>query len=403
MSWIPLSRIVSYDSLMARALITGELLRWARTRAGASIDTVAEKLKVPRADVEAWEADRSQPSFAKARDAAKYLRVPFGYLFLEKPPGETVAIPDLRRIGGEPVEQLGPDFYQVYQDAIAKQNWYREYLLHQGFEALPFVGSRTMNDDPATVAADMRRSLDVTIEWRQQCPNWEAMFRGLVAKTEQTGVLVLRNSIVGNNTHRPLSVQEFRGFALSDPLAPLVFINSADAATAQIFSLAHELAHIWLNISAISNFGLNRSPEGYDPLEIFCNRVAAEFLVARAEFLERWRRDLTLGQNADALSREFRVSTLVIARRALDLERTTGEQYLRFYERAAEAREAAPKKKEKGGGPDFYTLARIRNGSKFAKAVLTEALEGRLLLRDAGQLLSVKPAKLKELAKELEG
>jgi Zn-dependent peptidase ImmA (M78 family)/DNA-binding XRE family transcriptional regulator len=388
---------------MVQALISGEVLRWARLRAGASLDSVAEKLKVSPEDVTAWEEERSLPSFAKARDAAKYLRVPFGYLFLDKPPAETIAIPDLRRIGGEPVGQLGPNFTHVYQDAIAKQNWYREYLIHQGFEALPFVGSRTIHDDPAAVASDMRRTLDVTTEWRRECSNWEAMFRGLVAKTEKAGVLVLRNSIVGNNTHRPLSVREFRGFALSDPIAPLIFINSADATAAQIFSLAHELAHIWLNISAISNFGLNQTPEGYDPLEVFCNRVAAEFLVARNEFLENWKADLPLDQNADVLSREFRVSTLVIARRALDLGRIAREEYFRFYERAAEAREQIPEKKGKGGGPDFYTLARIRNSATFARAVLTEALEGRLLLRDAGQLLSVKPAKLKELAKELGG
>ena len=373
-------------------------------RAGASLDAVADKLKVSPEDVVAWEEQRSLPSFAKARDAAKYLRVPFGYLFLDKPPRETIAIPDLRRVGGEPLEQLGPDFTQVYQDAIAKQNWYREYLAQQGAAELPFVGSRTINDDAAAVAADMRRTLGVTAEWRRACANWEAMYRELVAKTERTGVLVLRNSIVGNNTRRPLSVQEFRGFALSDKLAPLIFINSADATAAQIFSLSHELAHIWLNVSAISNFGLNRTAEGYDALEVFCNRTAEEFLVARDEFRARWRADLSLDQNADALSREFRVSPLVIARRALDLGRIARDQYLRFYEHASAAREQAPERKEKrGGGPDFYTLARVRNSATFAKAVLTEAFEGRMLLRDAGQLLSVRPAKLKELAKELEG
>jgi transcriptional regulator with XRE-family HTH domain len=250
---------------MVDALITGEVLRWARKRAGASLDAVAEKLKVSREQVDDWEEHRSLPSFAKARDAAKFLRVPFGYLFLDKPPGEVIAIPDLRRIGGEPVEDLGPDFYEIYQDAVAKQNWYRDYLFQQGpVGPLRFVGSRTINDEPATVAADMRHVLEVTIEWRRRCENWEAMFRGFVTKTESAGVLVLRNSIVGNNTHRPLSVNEFRGFALSDPIAPLVFINSADAAAAQIFSLAHELAHIWLDVSAISNFGLNRTPEGYE-------------------------------------------------------------------------------------------------------------------------------------------
>lgn len=388
---------------MVQALITGEVLRWARLRAGASIDAVAEKLKVPRTEVEAWENDRGQPSFPKARDVAKYLRVPLGYLFLDKPPAETLAIPDLRRVGGERLEQLSPDFYQVYQDAIAKQSWYREYLLYNGSETLPFVGSRKMGDDPTIVAAEMRSTLGITINLRQQTTNWEAMFRAFVGKTENAGVLVLRNSVVGNNTHRPLSVQEFRGFALSDPIAPLIFINTADATAAQIFSLAHELAHIWLNVSAISNFALNRMPEGYDPLEVYCNRVAAEFLVARTEFIDRWRPDRSLDENADALSRDFRVSKLVIVRRALDLGRITREEYLRFYGSADEARGKTSKKKEKAGGPDFYTLARIRNSPTFARAVLTEALEGRLLLRDAGQLLSVKPAKLKELAKELEG
>ena len=387
---------------MAQALISGEALRWARLRAGASVNAVAEKLKVSTEDVEAWEGDRSLPSFAKARDIAKYLRVPFGYLFLDSPPQEAVAIPDLRRLGGEPVGRLGPDFIQIYRDALAKQDWYRDYLIQQGSAELQFVGSRTLLDEPATLAADMRRKLNVTIEWRRKCLDWEVMFRDLVVKTEEAGVLVLRNSIVGNNTHRPLSVKEFRGFALSDPLAPIVFINSADAAPAQIFSLAHELAHIWLNVSAISNFDLDRPLEGHDPIEVFCNKVAAEFLVARAEFIERWRADLTLDQNADALCREFRVSTLVIARRALDLGYIAREEYLRFIEVAAAKRDQDSEKKEKGGGPDFYTLARIRNSATFAKAVLTEALEGRLLLRDAGQLLSMKPAKLRVLAKDLE-
>ena len=387
---------------MVQALITGEVLRWARLRAGASVDAVAEKLKVSRDDVEDWEESRSRPSFAKARIVAKYLRVPFGYLFLERPPIETVSIPDLRRIGGEPVESLGPDFYDVYQDALAKQDWYRDFLLQQGAQALSYVGSCTLRDNPAAVAADMRAILSVTPEWRRNTANWEAMFRGLVAKTEEVGTLVLRNSIVGNNTHRALSVQEFRGFALSDPIAPLVFINSGDAAAAQIFSLAHELSHIWLNVSAISNFGLSRAAGVYDPLEVFCNKVAAEFLVSRVEFLELWRQGQSLEQNVNALSREFRVSTLVIARRALDLGQITRDDFVLFSARAAEAREPAQDAETQRGGPDFYTLSKMRNSPTFARAVLNEAFEGRLLLRDAGQLLSVKPDKLKQLARKLE-
>lgn len=388
---------------MVHALVTGEVLRWARQRAGASVQAVADKLHVTPETVTEWEEDVSLPSFAKARDLAKFLRVPFGYLFLDQPPRETLTIPDLRRLGDDVAAELGADFFAVYQDARAKQAWYREHLIQNGAEALAFVGSFTRQDNPQTVAENIREVLGLTAEWRRATADWAAMVREFVRKTEDAGILVLRNSLVGNNTHRRLSVSEFRGFALSDDYAPLVFINTADAAAAQVFSLAHELAHIWIDASAVSNFGISSTVEGYDPIEVFCNRVAAEVLVGRGEFLARWNANLTLAQNVDALSREFKVSGLVIARRALDLGRIDRNAYQAFARAAAEAWEAREPAEEdrQGGGPSFYVMAKLRNSPTFARAVLREAFEGRLLLRDAGQLLSVKPSKLRDLAREL--
>lgn len=400
---IPTCRRVQYDSRMVHALVTGEVLRWARQRAGASLEAVAEKLNVTPDTVAEWEDDTSLPSFAKARELAKFLRVPIGYLFLDRPPQETLAIPDLRRLGDDTARDLGADFFAVYQDARAKQGWYHEYLLQTGAAPLAFVGRFTREDSPAAVAADIREVLGLTAEWRRAAADWAAMFRAFVQKTEDAGILVLRNSLVGNNTHRRLSVNEFRGFALSDNYAPLVFINTADAAAAQIFSLAHELAHIWIDASAVSNFGIGSTDDGYDPIEVFCNRVAAELLVARDEFQQRWDPQRSLAENADTLSRDFRVSTLVIARRALDLGRITRAQYQAFARAAAEAFEAREPADEgrQQGGPNFYVMAKLRNSPTFARAVLREAFEGRLLLRDAGLLLSVKPSKLRDLAKEL--
>ncbi|WP_414463329.1 ImmA/IrrE family metallo-endopeptidase [Hyphomicrobium sp. DY-1] len=394
---------LQYDSAMVHALVTGEVLKWARQRAGLTVDIVADKLKVTPEDVLEWEEDRGLPSFAKARDLAKLLRVPFGYFFLEKPPHETVAIADLRRLGDDTAQALGADFMAVYQDAKNKQAWYRDHLIASGADELDFVGSASIRDSAITVAQTIRETLGVDAEWRRGCPNWEAMFRGLVDKTETAGILVLRNSLVGNNTHRKLSVNEFRGFALSDGYAPLIFVNTGDSAAAQIFSLCHELVHIWINESAISNFGISTSTEGYDPIEVFCNKVAAEFLVSQAEFRERWNETLTLQENADALAREFKVSTIVIARRALDLGRIDRGAYTAFVRAATDAFEARQEAThEKGsGGPDFYVMAKLRNSPTFARAVLREAFEGRLLLRDAGALLSVKPSKLRDLQREV--
>lgn len=388
---------------MQVALITGRVLQWARNRAGMSIAALADKLKVKIADVAAWEAETKRPTFAKARGAARVLHVPFGYLFLSEPPQEFIDIPDLRSINGEPTEQLGPDFYETYQDAKTKQVWYRDYIAQSGGGLVPYVGSHVRDDPPAAVAASMRAVLEITHEWRNATGNWKDMFRALIAKVEISGTLVLCNSVVGNNTRRPLSAHAFRGFALSDGYAPVVFINTTVPPAAQVFYLAHELAHIWLDESGISNFEVSHNADRCGPLEVFCSCVAGEFLISREEFLELWNDIRSLDENAAQLSSVFKVSGLIVARRAWDLGKIGRQPFLAFYNKAVEARTRVLEVKKSSHRSGFYAIAKRRNSSTFAKAVLDEANEGRLLMRDAGKLLSVQPSQLLKLAEELRG
>jgi Zn-dependent peptidase ImmA (M78 family) len=284
------------------------------------------------------------------------------------------------------------DLLDTIRLSLQRQAWYLDYLHDQDTDPLPFV-ARFATDAPVReVAADMRAVLGIDIETGQR--NWEIYFRQLIDAAEAAGILVMRSGIVGNNTHRPLDVAEFRGFAISNPLAPLVFINTADAPAARLFTLMHELAHLWVGSSGISN----ASPGNTRREEVFCNAVASEFLVPQNVFIPLWTASTaSLPERLAELALRFHVSRLVIMRRALDLGLVDHATYLQHYQA-----ELAAFRDKPGSGGNFYRNASVKNSKRFAHAVLAEALSGRLLLRDAGRLLGVQPGKLRLLAGELE-
>ena len=142
---------------------------------------------------------------------------------------------------------------------------------------LPFVGSARLEDDAVEVASRMRRALGLDLEERRRLSTWTEALRRFIEQADALGVLVMVSGVVGSNNRRRLDPQEFRGFALADPLAPLIFINGADTKAAQMFSLAHELAHIWLGQSAVSDAEARATPN--QAVERWCNRIAAELLV----------------------------------------------------------------------------------------------------------------------------
>ena len=378
--------------MSGKAYVNPKILRWIRERNGLSTDDAATILDMPVAQLTDWETGESRPTFRQAQKLAQSLHTPFGYLFLAEPPLEDLPLPDLRTVGGTPRPRPSLDLLDTIRQSMQRQSWYLEHLHDQGTEPLPFVGRFTLDTSVLEVVADMRAVLGMDLAQGQ--PTKDAYLRQLIEAAEAAGILVMRSGIVGNNTRRPLDVSEFRGFAISHPLAPLVFVNSADARSARLFTLLHELAHVWLGSSGISN----ASPGSTRREEAFCNAVAGEFLAPRDVFMACWNASTAeLPVRLAELAQRFHVSSLVIMRRALDLGLVNHATYWQHYQA-----ELAAFRNKPGGGGSFYRNASSKNSKRFARAVLAEALSGRLLLRDAGRLLGVQPGKLRLLAGELE-
>jgi Zn-dependent peptidase ImmA (M78 family)/transcriptional regulator with XRE-family HTH domain len=384
------------------ALITGDIITWARERLGCSYKQVADEIgaSVTADDIAQWEAEKALPDFRKAQKLATALHIPFGYLFLSHRPKNDIKVPDLRTVGSKPITEFTPNLLDQLRNLLLKQEWYRDYATEEGRKPLSFVGGFNVNSSYEKVAADIANELGINSQFRAAASNWEGFLTNFMANAEAAGILVIRSGVVASASQRPLSVKEFRGFVLSDPIAPLVFINGADSTSAQVFTLAHELVHLWIGKSGISNPNpKKRSTDETNTIERFCNQVAAELLVPHAEFLRRWRGTVTVEENVKTLVRYFRVSTHVILRQAFEQDKVSRQEYEERIQ-AEEDRFKAQQEEREGGG-NFYRTMRVRNSRILVSSVLEAIQTSKIGLRDAATLLGCKVPTLKNVASEL--
>lgn len=379
------------------ARINREMLRWARARSQLSIEDVAFKVPAKPEQVRSWETtDETKPTFRQAEKLASIFHLPLGYLFLSTPPQDQPALPDLRTISDKQRNAFSLDFLDLLDDTLVKQEWYREYLRDQREDPLPFVGRFAGSQNEKAIAADITDTLELTDEFRSQAPSWEAFLSRFIERVDRAGVLVFRSGVVQNSNLRKLDVEEFRGFVITDQIAPLIFINSNDARAAQIFTLAHELAHLWIGASGITNTGLasqfkNNTPE----VEKLCNRIAAQVLVPEHSFLQEWRPDTPLKVQLAILTKRYRVSSLVILRRALDLGKINWSVFIETYEQ-----EVARHTKKRTGDDDgnFYNTFAARHNKRLIMALVSSVFEGHEGHIDAAHMLGVKVDTLGKIA-----
>lgn len=370
------------------------VLRWAAQRARLQDDNLATRFrKWPL-----WLSGEAQPTLKQLEDFARLSHTAIGYFFLPAPPALALPVPDFRTLRDEALAEPSSDLLDTLYLCQQRQDWYRDHARMHGLPILPFVGSASVQEAPEAVAQRLREVLGLSAEARRQLPTWTDALRQLIAKAEDVGVMVMVSSVVGSNSHRKLDVGEFRGFALADSLAPLVFLNGADSKAAQMFTLAHELAHLWLGASGVSDTQAGQVPE--QQTERWCNQVAAELLIPMEELRATHRPHAPIPEEIQRLARAFKVSTLVALRRLFDAGFITQTALWQHY-RDEQERLRTLKERSSGGG-DYYRSLGARTSKRFARAIVASTLEGFTSFPDAFRMLGMrKTATFYEAAREL--
>ncbi len=349
--------------------ISTDMLRWAIRRAGFSEEKAVEAF--PR--LGDWLYDDKHPTLSQLQKFAARFYVPFGYLFLQQAPREDIPFPMFRGEAGL-TDHFDLNVYDTVMTVQSRQDWLEDYLRDNGFDKCSIVNRVRRNTPVGETVSILRQALHLDAGWTFSLSKPDAAVNLLTQQMEQAGIFIAYNGVVGNNNHRRLSVAECRGFALVNEIAPYIFVNSADSKSAQMFTLIHEVAHLMLGISA----GHAGEPAAcHDQTENYCDSVAAEFLVPVTALREIWTGDIRRA------SQKFKVSEIVIARRAHDCRLLSDDDYRAFWLEYS-SRPISAKKKE--GGGDFYLTSVKRVGRLFAIHVRNAVSNRQLNYTDAYRL-----------------
>lgn len=371
--------------------LSPKIIEWVANKQGMTALSLAQNLTPKKQD----KFLEGKVTKGIAEKLAKLAGIPFGYLFLEHPPIEKkLEIPDFRR-SIEYVE-LSKNFTDTYKDVLFKIDWYKDYLKDIGADnKLPFVNKFTINDKINDVSNDIEKTIGFKIDDILKKVRHDSYFSVVSKLVENAGILVFKNGVVGNSTRRKLDIDEFRGFSIVDDIAPAVFINGADSFSAQIFTLFHEVAHIWIGQGGISDWDYEHK------IESFCNKVSANILMPKNKYIEKWTIESSDFDEPiyinKHVSKFFKVSEYASAIRAKDLNLITNDIFLMIRAACLSSYKNIEKKND-GGSP--YNTIPYRNSNKITDAVLALTMSQGIPIREAGRILNIKADTVIELYKK---
>ena len=376
--------------------ISPKILEWVLSQVrNRTTNDVIETIQI-------WIKGEKPPTFNQVEKISKATGVPLGYLFLKTPPVEDKSLIEFRTIDSVDLENPSRNLMDTIHDMGQIQDWIREYLISEGASKLSFVGECSSQNDSITFAKKVREILRIDNDWYVGAK--ENPFNYIRNKISDVGVVVMMSGIVGNNTHRPLDIDEFRAFAVVDDYAPLIFINAKDSANAKLFSLLHEFSHICIGQNSLYNDRYS-SNTNIKKAETLCNAVAAEVLVPHDAFLSAWDSFSVVEDCAEKIklvAKQFNCGMTVIARKAFDSNFISYNDYIAIAQKGIELYNAA-QRKQKGKGGNYYNTAASRIDQRFFYMLLGSVQSGKTLYSDAFRLTNTNRTTFASLAQKAGG
>lgn len=367
-------------------------MKWSREQAGLDIITASKRIGRPENEIQEWEEGALSPTLAQARKAADVYQRSLAVFYLPEPPKGFQTLRDFRHLPDTQAYVYSSDLAQLIRQTEYRQNWLSEWLSDEGMDPLDFIGTASQTTPAVKVADAIRARLGITLDQQMKCKTRRDALNLWIDKCEDIGINICRQT--------GIECEEVRGFALTDKYAPFIFINSEDAIVARLFTLAHEVVHLWINVPGISNMeGLSKtSRRDNDQIEIFCNQTASLALLDENTFKMLWERtasEKVLEERIAAVSEIAKVSEEVVARRLLDKGLIVDSKYsaLRqtFKERWSRLKyEERSKNEGRKWFPSPHLLKVIKNGRIFTRTVLACYFGGNLSGADASNLLNAK-------------
>lgn len=374
-----------------KANITPQVLKWARESARMTLETASSKVSVSEVKLNEWEEGISQPTVRQAEVLAKAYRRPFALFFLPEIPRDFQPLQDFRRKNSKP---LGTGSIFIVREIQQKQAWISEVYQENKEAPLSFVGKFNLQSDRVEVANDILKTLQIDpSKYTKDNP-----IKEWINKAEAKGIFISRTSFI--HAKLKLDSDELQGFTIADKFAPFVFVNSEDWNAPQLFTLVHELVHIWIAASGISNeIGPEiRHKDKFHPVELFCNEVAGNALMPQSIMNAIPKTAFESGNNLLKQARSLGVSSFAFLVRALNLNLISLDRYRKLKSDAdagfntflKREEEKALKQKQKKGGPDYYLLLVNKNSHLFTHVVMDAFRGGAIEPTQASSLLNTQ-------------